>query len=195
MKSIIRISLITVVLLVISAGFAATANAQKSGYHLIDKIAVGGEGGWDILIADPEGHRLYVSHATKAVVIDTSTDKVVGEIPNTNGIHGIAFDEKRGRGYTTNGRDNTVTIFDLKTLKVIDTVKTGQNPDAIYYDPSTSRVFVFNGRSNDATVIDSADGKVAGTIPLGGKPEFAAGNGKGMVYVNIEDKSEVVAID
>ncbi len=194
MKSI-RILLNTFVILVVSTVLVATANAQKSGYHLIDKIEVGGEGGWDILIADPEGHRLYVSHATKAVVIDTSTDKVVGEIPNTNGIHGIAFDEKRGRGYTTNGRDNTVTIFDLKTLKVIDTVKTGQNPDAIYYDPSTSRVFVFNGRSNDATVIDSADGKVAGTIPLGGKPEFAAGNGKGMVYVNIEDKSEVVAID
>ncbi len=168
---------------------------KTSGYHLIGKIDIGGDGGWDALIADPDAHRLYVSRSTRVIVIDTSTNKVLGEIPNTNGVHGIAFDAKRGRGFTSNGRDNTVTIFDLSTLKPISTVKTGQNPDAILFDPATSRVFVFNGRSGDVTVIDSADGKVAGTIPVGGKLEFAVSNNKGMVYVNVEDKSEVVAID
>ena len=143
----------------------------------------------------PDAHRLYVSHATKVVVIDTTTDKVIGEIPNTNGVHGIAIAEKFGRGFTSNGRNNTVTIFDLKTLKTIGTAKTDKNPDIIIFDPATNRVFAFNGGSNNATVIDAADGKVAGTVELGGKPEFAVSNGKGTVYVNIEDKSQVVAID
>ena len=120
--------------------------AQKTnGYHLIDKIEVGGDGGWDGLVADAENHRLYVSHATHVVVIDTATDKVVGDIPNTNGVHCIVLAEKLGKGYTTNGRDNTVTVFDLKTLKVLGTVATGKNPDATAYDPSTHRVFIFNG--------------------------------------------------
>src|SRR5690348_16350824 len=109
---------------------ASLANlAQSSGYHLVDTIKVGGEGGWDALTVDPNAHRLYVSHATHVVVIDTETDKVVGDIPNTNGIHGIAIAEKFGRGFTSNGRDNSVTIFDLKTLKTLGTVKTGKNPD------------------------------------------------------------------
>lgn len=195
MKNIIRLILTASFISGVIASLAIVSLAQKPGYHLLNKIEVGGDGGWDALIADSKAHRLYVSHGTKVVVIDTNTDKLVGEIPNTNGVHGIAFDEKRGRGFTSNGRDNTVTIFDLKTLKTIDTVKTGQNPDAILFDSASNSVFVFNGRSNDATVINSADGKVADTIALGGKPEFGATNGKGMVYVNLEDKSEVVAID
>ena len=136
-----------------------------------------------------------VSHATHVVVIDTATDKVVGDIPGTNGVHCIAFSEKLGKGWTTNGRDNTVTIFDLKTLKVLGTLPTGKNPDAIVYDPASKRIFAFNGASANVTVIDAVNGKVVGTIELGGRPEFAALDGKGTVFINIEDKSEVVAID
>ena len=173
----------------------AQGQTGKSGYHLLNTIQVGGDTGWDALIADSKAHRLYVSHGTHVVVIDTSTDKVVGDIPNTNGIHGIAIAQKLGRGFTSNGRDNTVTIFDLKTLKALGTVPTGKNPDIIIYDPAPKRVFVFNGASANATVIDAANGNVAGTVELGGKPEFAVSDGKGTVFVNLEDKSEVVAID
>ncbi len=168
---------------------------NPSGYHLIDKIAVGGEGGWDYVYDDSAAHRLYVSHATKVVVIDTNTDKVVGEIANTNGVHGIAVAAELGRGFASDGRDNAVTIFDLKTLKTLDTVKVGKNPDAIIYDAASKRVFTFNGGSSDTTAIDAASGKVAGTLALGGKPEFATVDGKGKIFVNIEDKSEVIAFD
>src|SRR5512138_234474 len=166
-----------------------------AGYHLLKRIEVGGEGGWDYLTVDSAARRLYVSHATRVVVIDLDKGAVVGEIPNTNGVHGIAVAPELGRGFTSNGRDNNVTIFDLKRLSVLAQVKTGTNPDAIIYDPASRRVFAFNGRSNDATAIDAASGNVAATIALGGKPEFAVADGKGAVYVNIEDKSEVVAID
>lgn len=185
-----------------SATFAANTYAQDSknknqriGYHLLNKIEVGGEGGWDYLIVDSVAHRLYVSHATKVVVIDTGTDKVIGEIPNTSGVHGIAFAEKLGRGFTSNGRDNSVTIFDLKTLKTLGTVKVDKNPDCILYDPASNRVFAFNRGASNVTAINAADGKAAGTIDLGGHPEFATSDGKGMVFVNLDDKSQVVAID
>ena len=196
MNNLKLLSTAFVVVIFTIVSFVSESNAQKTtGYHLLNKIEVGGEGGWDGLIADPKAHRLYVSHATHVVVIDTATDKVVGDIPGTNGVHCIAFDEKSGKGWTTNGRDNSVTIFDLKTLKVLGTVPTGKNPDAIVYDPSSKRVFAFNGASANVTVIDAANSKVAGTIELGGRPEFAALDGKGTVFINIEDKSEVVAID
>jgi len=175
---------------------ASTLNAQKSsGYHLVDTIQVGGEGGWDALTVDSDAHRLYVSHATHVVVIDTTTDKVVGDIPNTNGVHDIAIADRHKRGFTSNGRDNSVTIFDTATLKATGTVTTGKNPDIMVYDPVSDRVFVFNGGSNDATVIDAAKGTVAGTIAVGGKPEFAVSDGKGDVFVNLEDKSQIATID
>ncbi|MGI8495019.1 MAG: YncE family protein, partial [Pyrinomonadaceae bacterium] len=136
----------------------------SSGYHLLKKIKIGGEGGWDYIFDDSKAHRLYVSHATKVVVIDTDKNTIVGEIPNTNGVHGVAVVEKLGEGFTSNGRDNSVTIFDLKTLKTLDTVKVGENPDTIIYDAATKRIFTFNGRSSDATAIDAASGKVVGTI-------------------------------
>lgn len=176
--------------------FALKDHAQAlSGYHIIDKIEVGGDGGWDALTVDSKAHRLYVSHATHVVVIDILTDKVVGDIPNTNGIHGIAIAEKLGKGFTSNGRDNTVSIFDLKTLMVTGTVKTDKNPDIIIFDAKSGKVFCFNGGSNNATVIDAAAGKVVGTVAFSGKPEFAVSDGRGKVFVNIEDKSEVNAID
>lgn len=168
---------------------------SSSGYHQIGKFEIGGDGGWDDLIVDSSAHRLYVSRSTRVMVLDSDTGASVGEISNTNGVHGIAIAEDLGRGFTSNGRDNAVTIFDLKTLKPLGTVATGKNPDAIIYDPASKRVFAFNGGSANATAIDAADGKVAGTIDLGGKPEFARSDAKGRVFVNLEDKSQVVAID
>jgi DNA-binding beta-propeller fold protein YncE len=177
---------------------ATSVPAQKEntkGYHLLSKIEIGGEGGWDYVFDDSDARRLYVSHATRVVVVDTDTEKIVGEIPNLKGVHGIAIADEFGRGFISDGRDNSVTIFDTKTLKTLGQIKAGTNPDAIIYDPASKRVFAFNGGSKNATAIDAADGKVAGTIDLGGKPEFSTSDEKGIVYVNLEDKSEVVAID
>jgi YVTN family beta-propeller protein len=128
-------------------------------------------------------------------VVDLSTDKVVGDIPDTPGVHGIALAPDLNQGFTSNGKVNTVSIFDLKTLTVTGQIKTGDNPDVIVYDPATKRVFVFNGRSHDATIINAAKGTVIKTIPLGGKPEFAVADGAGRIFVNIEDTAEVVTID
>jgi len=164
-------------------------------YHVLRKIHLGGPGFWDYLTADPAARRLYVSHGKHVMVVDLDTGKVVGDIPDTEGVHGIAVADDLGRGFTSNGRANDVTIFDLKTLRTIGTVATGTNPDCIQYDPATKRVFAFNGGSNSATVIDAATGKVLSTIPLGGKPEFAQPDGGGRIYNNLEDKSQVVEID
>jgi YVTN family beta-propeller protein len=144
---------------------------------------------------DADARRLYVSHGTHVVVLDADTQAVVGDIPDTQGVHGIAIAAESGHGFVSNGRSNTVTMFDLKTLKTLSTIPTGTNPDAIVYDSSSKRVFAMNGRSGDITAIDAADGKVAGTIPIGGKLEFAAPDGKGTMFVNVEDKSELVHID
>ena len=171
-------------------------NAQNSpGYHLVKKIAVGGEGGWDYITFDAQSHRLFASHGTNVVVISTDSDKIVGEIPKTEGVHGIAVANEFGRCFVSNGRTSTVSIVDLKTLKLLDTVSVGKNPDAILYDAFSRRVFVFNGRSNDATILDAEKGTVVSTLPLGGKPEFSVTDGKGRIFVNIEDKSEIAVID
>jgi DNA-binding beta-propeller fold protein YncE len=177
-------------LLVCSISFAADPE-----YHIIKKLELGGEGGWDYLTVDSSARLLYISRSTHVMVVDIDTDKVVADIADTPGVHGIAIAPELNRGYTSNGKANTATIFDLKTLKALGQVKTGENPDAILYDPATKRVFTFNGRSKDATVIEAASGNVAGTIPLGGKPEYAAADGRGKVYVNVEDTNEVVVID
>ncbi|HEX5413663.1 MAG TPA: YncE family protein [Terriglobia bacterium] len=165
-------------------------------YHIIKRVVLGGEGGWDYLGFDPQNRHLFVSHATQVLVIDPDTDKVIGNIPDTEGVHGIAVAPELNRGFTSDGRADQVTVFDLKTLKTIGTVKvTGHNPDGITYDPSSQRVFTFNGRSDDATAIDAKTLRVAGTISLGGKPEFAVPDGRGMLYNNLEDKSMELAID
>jgi len=169
--------------------------AGPSGYQVVKTVPVAGEGGWDYVGVDSAARRIYVSHATKVVVLDADSFATVGEIPDTLGVHGIAVAPEFGRGFISNGRANTATIFDLKTLKAIATVNTGKNPDAILFDPATKRVFTFNGASKDATVFGATDGAIAGTIPLGGKPEFAASDGKGRVFVNSEDTSELLEID
>jgi DNA-binding beta-propeller fold protein YncE len=171
------------------------AASAASTYHLTSTISLPGAGGWDYLIADAENRRLYVSHATAVDVVDLDTEKVVGQIPNTNGVHGIAVANDLGRGFISAGRDNQIVIFDLKTLATIGTAKAGTNPDGIIYEPETHRVFAFNGRSKDATVIDGKDGSVLKTIDLGGKPEFPTTDGKGNVFVNMEDKNEIIHLD
>src|SRR6266568_307768 len=168
---------------------ATVALAAPPTYRVINKIKVGGGVRWDYAYLDSANHRLYVSHGTQTEVIDTATDKLVGTIPDTKGVHGIAVANDLGRGFTSDGGDNDVTVFDLKTLKVLSKVKTGQNPDAIIYEPVSRRVFTFNGRSKDSTAIDAKTGEVVtASIPVGGKPEFARVDGKGRIFVNIEDK-------
>ncbi len=175
---------------------AVAGQAGGSGYHVIKKIPVGGEGFWDYLTFDGEARRLYISHGTHVQVLDPDTGTRVGDIPNTEGVHGIALVPEVGRGFTSNGRSSTVTIFDLKTLKEVGRVRTtGQGPDSVIYDPASRRVFTFNGESHNATAIDAASGTVAGTIELGGTPEFAVADGKGRIYVNLEDKSMLLALD
>jgi DNA-binding beta-propeller fold protein YncE len=169
--------------------------AQTGSYRLAKTISIAGDEGWDYVAVDSDLRRVYVSHGSHVVVLDADSNSVVGDIPDTQGVHGIAIAADLNRGFTSNGRADTVTIFDLHTQKVLGTVKTGTNPDAIIYDPATKRVFTMNGRSQDTTAIEAADGTVAGTIALGGKPEFAVTNGKGIIYVNIEDKSELVQFD
>jgi DNA-binding beta-propeller fold protein YncE len=183
---------ISVILVSLAAGLWAAAGP---GYHVVMTYKVGGEGGWDYLIADADARRVYISRGTHVMVLDADSGKSVGDIPDTPGVHGIALAPELGRGFTSNGREGTVSIFDIKTLAVSGKVKVGDNPDAILYDPATKRVFTFNGRSQDSTAIDGASGKVLGTIKLDGKPEFAASDAKGEIFVNIEDKSELVAID
>jgi YVTN family beta-propeller protein len=175
--------------------FAATAIAAASGYHVIQTWKVGGDGGWDYLKVDSQARRLYISRATRVLVLDADSGKSLGEIPDTQGVHGIALAPEFGKGFTSNGRENTVTIFDLKTLKVLNKIKVGARPDAILYDPATKRVFTFNAGSQDATAVDAAKGEVVGSIPLGGKPEFAASDSKGTVFVNLEDKNQLFALD
>jgi YVTN family beta-propeller protein len=196
MRRLITVVIATAVFCVAAAMLLADlALAGSSGYHLVKTVPIGGPGRWDYNVVDSATRRVYVSHQTHVVVLDADSYAVIGDIPNTLGVHGIAIASDLGRGFTSNGKANTVTIFDLKTLKAISTVKTGQNPDAIYYDAGSKRVFAFNGRSANATAFNAADGTVAGTIAVGGKPEFAAGDDKGHVYVNIEDKSELLEID
>jgi len=173
----------------------AIAFAAATGYHILSEIPVGGEGGWDYLTVDSTARRLYVSHGTHVVVIDLDANKIVGDIPDTPGVHGIAIAPELNKGFISNGRGNNVSIFDLKTLKVTGTATTGENPDSIRYDATSGRVFAFNGRSKSATAIDAKTGNVAGTIPLPGKPEFSVADGKGHVFVNIEDTNEIVDID
>ena len=196
-----RISVARITCTIILAVLGLTAFSSRplaaadGNYHLLKKVVLGGEGMWDYLICDSAARRVYISRGSHVMVVDADTYAVVGDIPGTNGVHGIALAPKLGRGFASDGQANTVTIFDLKTLKVLGTAPTGTGPDAIIYDPASKRVFTFNGRGGDATAIDAASGKPAGTIPLGGKPEFAAADGHGHIYNNLEDKSELLQID
>jgi len=186
-----RIAASVLILLAIDTATLAAAES----YTLLKTVPVPGDGGWDYLTVDEAGRRVYISHGNQVDVLDADSYELKGTIPDTKGVHGIAVAADLGRGFTSNGRADTVTIFDLKNLKNLGEVKTGKNPDSIIYDPSTKQVFAFNGGGKSATVIDAAAGKVAGTIDLAGQPEFAAADGAGNVFVNLEDKNTVVKID
>ena len=190
MKSKARLLAVLVGFLVVVAPAVA-----QSGYHLIKKVSIPGSGGWDYVTVDEAGRRVYVSHATQVEVLDADTFELVGTIPNTPGVHGIAIASEFGRGFITAGKSDSVVIFDLKTLKVLGETKVGKKPDAIIYDAATKHVYAMNGDSNSASVLNAADGKVVGTIDLGGGPEFAVSDGKGNVYINLEEKAETVHID
>ena len=168
---------------------------SEESYHVIKKIPIPGQGGFDYLTIDGSARRLYVSHGTQVEVLDVDSGAIVGKIPNTMGVHGIAIAPELGRGFVSDGQTATVTIFDLKTLKPIAEVPAGKKPDAIIYDSASSHVFAFNGGSDSTTVISAADGKVVGTLDLGGGPEFAAADGDGYVFNNLEDQSKLVKIN
>jgi DNA-binding beta-propeller fold protein YncE len=180
--------------LILLIAFSTFAFADGNN-HIIKKIPIPGQGGWDYLIVDEGARRLYVSHGTQVEVLDVDSGAIVGKIPNTLGVHGIALVPELGRGFVSDGQTSTVTIFNLKTLDTIGHVPTGKKPDGIIFDSATSQVLAFNGGSNSVTVISAADGKVAGTVDLGGGPEFAVADGKGHVFNNLEDQNQLVKID
>jgi YVTN family beta-propeller protein len=164
-------------------------------YKVIDRWKLGGDGGWDCLLADSSAHRLYLTHGNRVDVVDTLTGKLVGTIANLKGTHGIALDTAGKFGYISDGGANAVVVFDRATLATVASIPAGTNPDGINFEPATQTVWAFNGRSKDITVIDAAKNLVIATIPLPGKPEFAAVDGKGTVFVNIEDKNEIIRLD
>jgi YVTN family beta-propeller protein len=179
------------------AGVAAVPAhvAAQQPYHVIDRWQIGGEGGWDYLLVDSAAHRLYVTHGPRVEVLDTKTGKSVGAISGLHGTHGVTLDSAGKYGYISDGGGNAVVVFDRASLATVATIPAGSNPDGIVFEPSTQTVWAFNGRSKDATVIDAASQKVVATIALPGKPEFPVVDGKGVVYVNIEDKNEIVRLD
>ncbi len=169
--------------------------ADSSNYHLVKKVPLSGAGGWDYLTVDGAARRLYITHATQVIVVDADSLEVVGNISGLAGVHGVAIASEFGRGFITNGGSNSVTVFDLKTLAKIADVKVGNKPDAIVFDPASKRVFAMNGDGDSSTAINAADGKVVGTVELGGGPEFTIADGKGNVFVNLEEKNQLLRID
>jgi hypothetical protein len=194
-STLLAIAILALAAIPVVGSFLWVAAAGSSGYHVIKTVSVAGDDGWDYLVVDSDARRVYISHGTHVVVMNADTYAIEGDIPDTPGVHGIAIASDLGRGFISSGRANTATIFDLKTLKTIGTVKTDANPDAIVYDGVSKRVFTFNGRGKNATAINASDGTVVGSISLGGKPEFAVADGKGNMFVNNEDTSELIEID
>jgi YVTN family beta-propeller protein len=181
-------------LFVCAALLVANAHAATN-YQLLKKVPVAGAGGWDYVIVDADARRVYVSHATQVDILDADSLALVATIPNTPGVHGIAIVPEFNRGYISCGKSDSVIAFDLKTLKQLGETKVGKKPDAIIYEPLTKRVYVMNGESDSISVLNAADGAVAGTIPLGGGPEYAVSDGKGNLYVNLEESAETLHID
>jgi DNA-binding beta-propeller fold protein YncE len=188
-------SFLALILILSLFSLGLTAGPKLAGYHLLKKIVLGGEGFWDYLALDTETRIMYITHGTEVVLFQIDSNQKLTPISGLQGVHGVAFVPKLGRGYISNGRADVLTVFDLKTREKSSEIKTGANPDAILYDDFSDRVFSFNGRSADATAVNVTDNSAAGTIPLGGKPEFAQSDGSGTIFVNIEDTSEIAAFD
>jgi len=181
--------------LVAATAFLLLATAARADFHVLRTAVVGGDGGWDYVRYDDGARRLFIARSTHVMVLDADSLTVVGDIPGTPGVHGVAFDAASGRGCTTNGRDTSVTIFDLKTLQPVARVKVGLRPDGLAWDPASRKVFVMNAGDGTASAVDLAAAKVTGTVVLHGQPEEAVADGAGRLYVNLEDSSAVVAID
>jgi DNA-binding beta-propeller fold protein YncE len=196
-KTIVILGLLLLVMLFSSSSRSTPPpqNSSSSGYHLVKKVKLGGTGGWDYLEVDPATHRLFISRGTHVIVVDPDQGKIVGDIPDTQGVHGIALADEFNKGFTTNGRTADSTMFDLASLKALGNIKTDKDSDGVIYDPFSKRVFTFNGDANTSSAIDVASGKLVATFPLGGGPEFAASDGKGKIFVNLEDKSALVKFD
>ena len=173
--------------------FSGASGQDTYAYKVIKTFHIASPGGWDYIAVNKR--KLYVSHGTQVNILNELTGDSIGVIPNTTGVHGIAFDNELNEGFTSNGRLNTVTAFDLTTNKVLSQIMAGENPDAILYEPFLKKIITCNGRSNDLSIIDPASGKVTATVPVGGKPETAVSDGEGKVFVNIEDKSEIAEIN
>jgi YVTN family beta-propeller protein len=169
--------------------------AQAPGYHVASTYALGGDGSWDYLALDMQGHRLFIARQNRQMVVDPATGQLLGEVPGIKGAHGVAFAYASGRGFATSGNDSSVVMFDLKTLQVLARIPAAVDADAILFDPASKHVFTMNGDANSSSVIDPVSGTNIGTIPLGGKPEFGVSAGNGKLYANITDKGEVVEID
>ncbi len=182
-------------LAMLSSAGAQAQNAAQPTYRVIQKIKLGGDGGWDFLTYDGKSDRLFISRSTHVMVVDIKSGTVTGDIPNTDGVHGIALAPVAGRGFTSNGRDSSVTIFDYKSLVPLKNIRVGNNPDDIFYDEASKHVFTLNGGSHDASEIDPVSGEVVRTIKFDGRPEFAQTDGQGRVYIDLEDKSEIVSFD
>lgn len=175
---------------------AAPAVAESApSYGVVQTMLIGGDGGWDYIFADSAARRAYIARGTRFQVVDLTSGKLVGEIPDTPGAHGVAVVTDLGIGFTTNGRENMSSVFDLKTLKVSEKIQTGEGPDAIVYDPASGSVYTMNGHGKSASVIDPKTRKVIATIPLSGKPETPMPDGKGRMYINIEDKNTLAVVD
>lgn len=174
---------------------AACTGHEPGAYHLTQTVPVSGDGGWDFVKVQDETRRVYIAHSTQIEVLDADSGKPVGVIRNIQGAHGIAIAADSGKGFITNGKSNSVTVFDVKTLAILGQIATEKKPDAILYDSSTKRVFAFNAGSGSATIIDARKARKIGTVTLGGAPEFAVSDKKGSVFVNLEDKSEMLKIN
>ena len=190
-----RFTIVAIPVLALALMPPVRAQDASAHYDSVHKIAIGGEGGWDFIEVDAANRRLYVTRGTRVVVLDIDTEKVVGEIADTPGVHGVAFVPDLGRGVTSNGGDSSATVFDTKTLKTLGKVKANGRPDIIYYEPVSRRVFTFNHGTNDTTAIDPATMKAVGSLALGGVPELAVSDDQGHIFVNMEDTSEIVEFD
>lgn len=170
-------------------------NLAQQGFRIIKTFPIGGSGGWDYIAVGPGNNRLYIAHGIQVNILDLQTGDSIDIIPNTTGVHGIAFDKTQNLGFTSNGRLNNVSVFDLKTNQVTEQIATGENPDAIMYEPFSKTIITCNGRSKDLSVIDPVKRKIIATVYLGGKPETAVSDETGKLYVNIEDKSEIAVVN
>lgn len=193
--SILRSAVRAVFMVALVFVLAARAAASAPTYALLDTQHIPGPTHWDCLTFDPHTQRLFIAHGDKVDVLDAATQKLVGTVADTKGVHSVAVMPDMGRGYATDGVMDMVTVFDLATLKTLTTVRTGDKPDAIVYDPKTERAFIANGNSNDITVLDANNDGLVDTIKLSGKPEFAVIDGQGKLYINIENKSQLSVID